>query len=101
DAILSSRPHRTVASQKRRPRAFFATEREPSGEQPIDEPLEAHGNFVQAPSQLRGNTIDHAAADHGLSNRRILAPAGSILEKVIHANRQVVIGSEQAGTASN
>ena len=82
-------------AQERRARALFAAESQRAVQQAVDEPLEADRHLVQLAAQLRRHAIDHAAADHGLAHRRILAPARPVREQIVDADRQIVIGRQQ------
>src|ERR1700733_2777648 len=58
DAVLVGGPHSPITAQERGTGALFAYEAEFSFEQPIDEILEAHGNFEELSAQPGGATIN-------------------------------------------
>ena len=63
-----------------RPGTLLAREAEAAVEQAIGEPFEADGNIDQPAAELRGDTIDHGAADDCLADPCHAAPAGAVRE---------------------
>jgi hypothetical protein len=90
--LLSS----SVDALERRASALLAAEAERPVEEPAGEPLEAHRDLDQAASQLVRDTVDHAAADHGLDDRGVLRPLAAMLEQVRDGDCQIVVGIHQA-----
>ncbi len=94
--VLVSGPDRTVAAQERGAGAFFTAKTQRALEQPLSEVFEADRHFVQATAQALGHPIDHAAADHGLADRCIGTPLGTVLKQVIDGHGEVAVGRHQS-----
>ena len=97
-SVVQTLPSQT---QERRARALLAAEAERAVEQAVHEPLEADRHFVERPAELRGDAIDHLAADHRLADRRAVAPLRPVLEEVVDGDREVVIGRQKPRAAGD
>lgn len=51
---------------------------------------------MKSSPEIAGDTVDHAAAHHGLPDGRIASPSGAVREQVMDTNGEVVIGRQQA-----
>src|SRR5262249_55407520 len=91
DAVLIRGPHRAVTSQERGTRALLAAKSQRSVEQPGHEPLESHRHFYERAADLHGHSIDDAAADDGLADGSLRAPAWAVAEKIRNGRRQVMV----------
>ena len=100
-SVLVRGPHGPVHAQEGSPGALFSAEAQGAAEQALDEPLEAHRHFVKPAPQLRRDPVDHAARYHGLADRRILPPAGTVLEQVVDRDREVMIRRQQPGASGD
>src|SRR5271155_3719746 len=96
DAVLVGGPHSTVTTQEGGAGALFTHEPELAFEQSVDEVLEAYRNFEELSAQPGGDPIDHAAADDRLANGDLLAPLGAMLEEIVDAHREIVVGRQQS-----
>src|SRR3954466_12677609 len=78
DAVLVGAPDGSVAAEEACARAFFASETEGSGEESVDEPFEADGDFDDFAAEGCGDAVDNAAADEGLSDGGGFGPLGAV-----------------------
>src|SRR6185503_20663751 len=101
NSILIGGPNSAVETQERRTRALFSTKTQRAVEQAIHEPLEADWNLVELTAEFCCNAIDHLTAHHGLTHGRCVTPFGSVLEKVVDGDRQIVIGLKQTSSSDN
>src|SRR6185436_10364496 len=80
NAVLVGGPYGAVLAQECGAGALFTTEAQRAVDQAVDEPFEAHRHFVEPPSEFRRHVVDHLAADDGLADARIGAPARAVLK---------------------
>src|ERR1051326_7012836 len=99
NSILISSPDCAVETQERRTRALFSTKTEGAVEQAIHEPFEADRNLVELTAQFCCDAIVHLTAHHGLTHGRRVVPFGSVLEKVVDSDGQVMIRLKQTRLA--
>ena len=59
------------------------------------EPFETHRYLAQLPSELLHHLIDHAATDHGLTDRRSHPPARTLRQQVSDGDRQILVRVHQ------
>ena len=86
-----------VAAQEGGARALLAAEAERAVEQAVDEPLEADRHLDDAPAEVGGHAVDDRARDERLADRRVPRPVAVAAEEVADADREVVVGVQQAG----
>src|SRR5579862_6239980 len=95
NSVLVRTPNTSVTLKESRTGTFLARKTQTAGEQSFDEPLEAHRDFIECPLEPRADTINHAAANYGLSDSHVLGPILAIGKQVVHADRKVMIRGQQ------
>ena len=95
DAVLVRGPDTAVQLVEGGAGRFLAAEGAFAGEQPGDEPLEAHRDLHQLAAQARGHAVDDRGGHQGLADHGLRVPAGRGAVQVIDGDGEVVVRVHQ------
>ena len=90
-----------VAAEEAGAGGLFADKAERTGDEAIDEPLEADGHLEHGAVEALGDAVDDRRRDEGLPDTDLGGPLRPMREQVLDADGEVVVRVEQAGGAGD